>query len=75
MAKPRPGMGRIAITLKLETIARIEQEAEVQGFSVSIYMQALLNEYYKATDSLKTFKDLNRMLEVYGKEQEENGDE
>jgi hypothetical protein len=75
MAKPREGMGRIAITLKLDTIQRIEQEAEVQGFSTSIYMQTLLNEYYKAADSLKTFKDLNKMLELYSKDQEEKADE
>jgi hypothetical protein len=74
MAKPREGMGRIAITLKLDTIQRIEQEAEVQGFSTSIYMQTLLNEYYKAADSLKTFKDLNKMLELYSKEQEGKDD-
>lgn len=63
MAKAKEGSTRLAVTIKGTTMARLEKEAEAQGFSMSNYVQAVFNEYFKSVDTMAQLEGIPGLLE------------
>lgn len=71
MASARKGKGRLQVTLRSTTIDRIEEEAKKSEQTVSEYMQAVMNEYFKSYDTLAQMNNIPAILEQLKLLQEE----
>lgn len=77
MANTKEGRARLHITLSQEIAERIEQEALKSGLAASTYIQMVMAQHFKQTDTLAQMhgldKILDKMMELQ-KNENEKGD-